>query len=239
MKFLVLQHHAAEHPGILRQFMDADGIGWDTVDLAAGAAIPPLEAYAAIISMGGPMDVWEEEKYPWLLAEKAAIRRAVVELRKPFLGICLGHQLLADALGGTVAAMPAPEVGIADVTFSAAARSAHLFAGLPATCTALHWHAAQVMQLPPDGVALASSSLCRIQAFRVGEFAYGMQYHIESTADTVVEWGAIPEYANALKQALGADALPRLDAEFKRIMPDLNRNARMVYDNFCRLSGNL
>ena len=235
MKFLVLQHHVAEHPGVLREFMRADRIRWDTVAMYAGARIPALEAYAAIISLGGPMDVWAEAEYPWLIAEKAAIRRAVFDLQKPFLGICLGHQLLADALGGTVMAMPVPEIGIAEVTFSAAGGTDPLFAGLPAVCTVLHWHAAQVVQLPATAVALAASSVCPLQAFRVGTVAYGMQYHVEPSATSVAEWGAIPEYANTLQQACGVDALPCLDAAFQRGLPDLHRSARVIYDNFCQL----
>ncbi len=91
MRLLVFQHIACEHPGQLRRYLDADGIDWQVVELDAGAPIPPLEHYDALCVMGGPMDVWEVEAHPWLVAEKASIRRLVRELDRPFLGVCLVH----------------------------------------------------------------------------------------------------------------------------------------------------
>ena len=166
MKFLVLQHIDIEHPGIFRDFMRADGIAWDTVELDEGEAIPPLDGYDALISMGGPMDVFEEEAHPWLADEKVAIREAVAERDMPFLGVCLGHQLLADALGGRVETMPEPEVGIMTVDLTAAGRADPLLAGLDPAVTCLQWHGCAVTRLPGDAVSLASSPLCAVQAFR-------------------------------------------------------------------------
>ncbi len=101
MKLLVFQHINCEHPGSLRSLLDADGIQWDSVKLDRGEPIPELSNYDALWVMGGPMDVWDVEEHPWLVPEKVAIRKWVKELNKPYLGLCLGHQLLADALGGT------------------------------------------------------------------------------------------------------------------------------------------
>jgi GMP synthase-like glutamine amidotransferase len=115
MKFLVFQHSAVEHPGLFREIMRKDGVSWDTVELHAGQSIPPLAGYDALLVLGGAMNVWDEAEHPWLVAEKAAIRSFVNELRRPFLGICLGHQLLADALGGSVGRMPEVEIGISDL----------------------------------------------------------------------------------------------------------------------------
>ena len=127
MRVLVFQHISVEHPGSFRAMMAADGITWDTVAFDEGDAKPEFDRYAALLVMGGPMDVWQEDRYPWLVAEKDAIRRWVGAGR-PFLGICLGHQLLAAALGGHVGPMRAPEVGIAEVTLTDPADA--LFAGL-------------------------------------------------------------------------------------------------------------
>src|SRR6185312_10665844 len=102
MKIIVLQHLDVEHPGIFRNFLRDDGLSWDTIEMDAGDAIPDLAAYDLMMVMGGPQDVWQEDIYPWLAVEKAAIRRFVVEMKKPYLGICLGHQLLASAIGGDV-----------------------------------------------------------------------------------------------------------------------------------------
>ena len=215
--------------------MRNDGIAWDAIELDAGEMIPPLDGYDALIAMGGPMDVFEEEAHPWLVAEKALIRHAVAERGMPFLGVCLGHQLLADALGGRVERMTEPEVGILEVALTEAGRADPLLAGLDPVATCLQWHGCAVT-VPPDGaVTLARSELCAVQAFRVGSHAYGLQYHVELTPATVAEWGAVPAYQTSLKQALGPDGLGRLEADAACQMSSFNRDARILYENFLGL----
>ena len=235
MKFLVLQHIDIEHPGIFRDFMREDRVTWDAVELDEGERIPPLEGYDALISMGGPMDVFEEEEHPWLADEKVAIREAVAERGMPFLGVCLGHQLLADALGGRVETMPEPEVGIMTVELTEAGREDPLLAGLDPSVTCLQWHGCAVTAMPEGGVSLASSPLCAVQAFRIGRHAYGLQYHVELTPTTVSDWGDVPAYQDSLERALGPDGLAPFAAETARHMPSFNRNARILYDNFMAL----
>lgn len=232
MRFLVFQHIAIEHPGSFREFMDEDGIEWDAVALDEGGTIPALAGYDALIVMGGPMDVWQEEAHPWLAAEKAAIREAVAERRMPYLGVCLGHQLLADALGGEVGPMSASEVGLSDIHLTPRATDDPLFSGLPETATTLQWHSAEVRRAPAGSVVLASSPLCAVQAFRTGGNAYGIQYHMEMTERTVPEWGRVAEYAGALERTLGAGALQSMEREVAARLGEFRANARRLYRNF-------
>ena len=237
MRFLVFQHIDIEHPGIFRDFFRADGIAWDAVELDAGEKIPAFTGYDALWVMGGPMDVWQEDQHPWLAAEQRAIREAVLERKLPFMGVCLGHQLLGAALGGKVGKAAQAEVGILDVELTDAGRRDPLFDGIATRFKALQWHGAEVAEAPADAVVLAQSPLCRVQAMRIGRHAYGMQYHTELTPATVAEWGEVPAYACALDQTLGQGALPRFDAEARRHMAAFNRDSRRVYDNFMKATG--
>lgn len=236
MRFLVFQHIGIEHPGIFRDFFAADGIGWDAVELDAGEAVPSFDGYDALWVMGGPMDVWEEDAHPWLIQEKQAIR-AAVRRGLPYMGVCLGHQLLGEAMGGKVAKAARAEVGILDVDLTPAGRADPLFAGMAERFKALQWHGAEVAVAPPDAVVLARSPLCAVQAMRVGHNAWGMQYHTELTPATVAEWAVIPAYSCALDATLGAGAASRLDAEARRHMAEFNRGSKLIYDNFMTATG--
>lgn len=232
MRILVFQHIACEHPGIFRDFLAADGVAYDAVELDAGEKIPALDRYDALWVMGGPMDVWEEDQHPWLINEKAAIRAAIVDHNLPYFGLCLGHQLLAASLDGAVGKMKNPEVGILDVELTEAGLADPLMAGLAPRQQALQWHGAEVTKLPANAVVLASSPLCPVQAMRVGARAYGLQYHVELTDRTVPEWGDVPAYAQSLDATFGTGALPRLEKEAAALMPQFNATAKQLYDNF-------
>jgi len=236
-RLLVFQHIDLEHPGIFRDFLAEDGIEWDAVELDEGEAIPDLGGYDGLWVMGGPMDVWEEDAHPWFRAEKAAIHEAVRDRGLPFFGLCLGHQLLADSLGGRVGKAATPEIGVLEVELTADGRESPFYEGLPERGKCLQWHGAEVIEPPQGARVLASSSACWVQAMAIGRQVFSLQYHVEITETTVSEWAAVPAYREALEKTLGADALPGFQADTEAEMANFNRTARRLYDNFMAVTG--
>ena len=231
MRILVLQHLDVEHPGSFREIWDEKGHERVAVELDAGEAIPELDAFDMLAVMGGPMDVWEEDAHPWLKAEKATIRRWVRELGRPYLGICLGHQLLAEALGGRVARMAAPEVGLSRVALTAAGRADPLFAGFGPELDVFQWHGCEVAELPEGAVSLARSDASAVQAMRWGRCAYGFQFHPEIVEETIADWKRIPEYWASLVKTLGPDGAEKLAGAVMPRLPAFRETAQRLDDN--------
>jgi GMP synthase-like glutamine amidotransferase len=235
-RLLVLQHSPLDHPGVMRRYLAEDGVHWDAVDMHDGDEIPPLDDYDALLVMGGPQQTDQEAEFPWLAVEKRYIRDAVEAAQKPVLGICLGAQLIAETMGGRVGAMSRPEIGVLDVEFTDGAAGDALFAGLATPAKTLQWHLYAVLDLPPGASHLMRSAACENQAFRIGDLAYGVQYHMELDAEMVLGTEAFPEYVVALEAQQGVGALQRLAAETERHAVDLDRSARLIYDNFLALA---
>ena len=231
MHILVLQHARLEHPGVFRDFLTRDGHSWDAVELDEGESLPSLDGYDALWVMGGPMDVWQEDQHPWLRGEKALIREAVVDREMPFLGLCLGHQLLAEALGGAVGPSKLPEIGVLEVNLT---DHSDVFAGLPKTIECLQWHSAEITQMPEGARVLASSPACAVQAMAWKDHAYALQFHMEIEADTVTNWADIPEYADALDKAMGEGAVSRLKDACAERMATFNASAERLYGNWMK-----
>lgn len=212
MRILVLQHERVGHPGRFRSLLGAAGHEWQTVVLDEGETLPPLDRFDALWVMGGPMDVWQEDAHPWLTAEKALIREAVSARGMPYLGICLGHQLLADALDGNVGAAAQPEIGLHSVSLSAEGRNAPV-AALGLRFEAFQWHSAEVLTPPPGARVLARSPACAVQALQWGSCALSVQFHPEIDIGTLHDWNAHPRAPGGLDRTVGAARVAELRTE--------------------------
>jgi GMP synthase (glutamine-hydrolysing) len=235
VRLAVLQHIACEHPGVFSEVIAQRGAEAVAVELDEGEPLPDWREFDAVLVMGGPMGVGDEGEHSWLAAEKRWVGEAVAAGR-PFLGVCLGVQLLAAALGARVYAAERPEVGLLEVELTAEGREDPLFAGLDDPIVSLQWHG-DTFDLPEAAVRLASSPLVANQAFRAGEAAYGVQFHLEVTGEMAREWGEIPAYRESLDQTLGERDGAAFIAEIERRSDELHPPARRLFENWLDVVG--
>ena len=238
MEIIVLQHIKIEDPGYIKDLMLKDGVNLTTIELDEGEKIPEdLSKFDAMFCMGGPMDTWMEDKYPWLIDEKQKIKDFVMNLKKPYLGFCLGCQLLGEVVGGKVIKSKEPEIGMLDINFSKQKDNDLLFSSFPNKIKALQWHSYEVVNLEnvKDITLLASSNTTKYQIFKYQNHAYGIQFHIEVKDTTVNDWGCVIEYKNALEKQLGEGALEKFDKEAKSNMVEMNNCSKVLYSNFKKI----
>ena len=238
MEIIVLQHIKVEDPGYIKDLMLKDGVNLTTIELDEGEKIPEnLSKFDAMFCMGGPMDTWMEDKYPWLTSEKQKIKNFVVDLKKPYLGFCLGCQLLGEVIGGKVVKSTKPEIGMLDVNFLKEKNNDALFSSFPDKVKALQWHSYEVINLEnnKDITLLASSPTTTYQIFKYQNHAYGIQFHIEVKDTTVHDWSCVIEYKSALEEQLGQGALQKFDKEAKLNMSQMNKCSNILYSNFKKL----
>ena len=235
MEVIVLQHIKIEDPGYIKDLMLKDGVNLTTIELDEGETIPSdLNKFNAMFCMGGPMDTWMEKDYPWLVDEKRKIKEFVVDLKKPYLGFCLGCQLLGEVVGGKVVKSNNSEIGMLNINFLENKKNDPLFSKFPEKITSLQWHSYEVQGLEDnnDVTLLASSPETKYQIFKYQNHAYGIQFHIEVKDTTVSEWGCVPEYKSALEKELGPDALQKFDNEAKANMENMNNYSKILYSKF-------
>ena len=184
-RVFVFRHIPYEDLGLIRAPLEERGISIEYADLYRPGPPPPdITQAAGLIFMGGPMSA--NDDLPYLRQELQLIAQAV-ERRQPVLGVCLGAQLIAKALGAKVYRNPVKEIGWFEIHFTGAAARDPLFAGVGPAETVFHWHG-ETFDLPPGAERLAYSEACRNQAFRAAAGVYGLQFHLEVTPAMIEDW---------------------------------------------------
>jgi len=227
-KIYVLQHHPVENLGTIADALEAAALAWQYVRVNEGQPVPrDMKGAGGLIVMGGPMGVYQTERYPWLRDEMALINDSI-KRNIPVLGICLGAQILAAALGAKVERNSnGKEIGWYPIRLDEAAKEDRLCRDLPKTLTPFHWHG-DIFELPSGAVSLASSEKTPCQAFRYGDKAYGIQFHFEVTLDAVAAMSKA--FAKDLdREKIAAEEMITHAAEFT---PALEKIAETVFSRW-------
>lgn len=218
--FLIIKHIDIEGPGTLGDFLDKKNIPYKIIELGAGEVLPSeLKGIDAVIVLGGPMNVDEESKYAFLKPENTFIQH-VLNHKIPYLGICLGSQLLAKAAGAKVIKSPVKEIGWYTIRLTEHGLKDPLFKGFNEEDAIYHWHG-DMFQIPDEGQLLATAEGCPHQALKVGKNAYGLQFHVEITEKSIKEW--CDEYVE------NADAMIKDYWTYKKAF---DAQANRLYQNF-------
>ena len=228
---LIIKHIDIEGPGTLGDFLTERNIPFKIIDLGAGEAFPKdFKNIEAVVVLGGPMNVDEENKYPFLKKENFFIQE-IVRREIPYLGICLGSQLLAKACAAKVVKSPVKEIGWYKIHLTKEGGADFLFQDFDSKVDIYQWHE-DMFQVPERGKLLASGDGCPHQAFVVGKNAYGLQFHVEITDKSIKEWSE--EYCQ--KDLPGRNELcQRMIDGYNRNRKDFNAQAYRIYENFLEI----
>lgn len=232
---LFIQHIDIEGPGTIADFLDDNTLPYTIVDLSQGDKVPKWEKdFQSVICLGGPMNVYEEEKYRFLKEEDLLLKR-IVDEEVPFLGICLGAQLIAKAAGARVTKNPEKEIGWYKIVLNDFGLNDDLFKDLPEVFKVFQWHG-DTFGIPYGGKRLAFSELCQNQAFKYGRNAYGIQFHVEVTKDMITRWA--DAYAKELDTLKGivSDKQKMLD-DYVALEKGYMRQAEQFYVNYFTVAG--
>lgn len=230
MNILYIKNIAIEGPELLESCFEKHHLSGMTLDLSLGdRLIYDPRDFDGIVVLGGPMNVYEEQKHPFLKAETEFIQR-VVDYGIPYLGICLGSQLLSKACGSTVGQSPAPEIGFYEIRLTESGKKDPLFQGLNKSFDVFQWHS-DMFFVPKDGHWLAVSDICPNQAMRIGECAYGLQFHFEVTDNNIREW-AEKYWADDPK---ASEKIAKLMADYKRREKNYLAMSETICSNFAKI----
>ncbi len=184
MRLHYLQHVPFENPGSILTWAEENGHMITKTEFFKESLLPGQEEFDWLVIMGGPMNIYEEEKYPWLVKEKKFIKDTI-EAGKVVMGLCLGGQLIADVIGGRVTQNPYKEIGWFPVQLSKEAKQSPLFSHFPERPVVFEWHGDIFSSLPETAVLLARNEACAHQAFRYRSRVFGFQYHLENTFEII------------------------------------------------------
>ncbi|OPY76078.1 MAG: GMP synthase (glutamine-hydrolyzing) [Syntrophorhabdus sp. PtaU1.Bin058] len=231
-KILIIKHVEHEGPGLIADALHSEEWELKTIELEKGEALPgDLREIAAVIILGGPMNVYEVDKFPFLDDEEKLIRKTLIE-EVPFLGICLGAQLLAKTCGVKVYKSPEREIGWYTVRVTRGGKKDILFRDIPERMVVFQWHE-DTFEIPDGGILLTTGKPCKNQAFKIGSNAYGLQFHVEVTADMIREWMKDEKDQNAAKKTL-ADMV-KAEKDFLKQAGQLLNNFKQVIESSLRI----
>jgi GMP synthase (glutamine-hydrolysing) len=235
-RLLVFQHVAHEILGTLDPLLRDAGFRIKYVNFERHPDVEPsLEGYDGLIVLGGPMNVDEVDKYPNLITELKLIRGAVTK-ELPILGICLGSQLLAKALGAKVKKNPEKEIGWYEVSPTKEGEVDGLMTNFMKEEKIFQWHG-DTFDLPHGAKLLASSPLCKNQAFRYGDNIYGFQFHLEVDKPMIERWLNVPENKKEIEDLNGKIDPDHIKGETPEYISRLNDLSNSVFGNFIELFG--
>lgn len=233
-RVLALQFVWDDPPGYLGEILEEHSIACHVINVEEETIPDPVE-YDALIAMGGPQHVGYNDTYPYLMGAEDAIRRAIAR-EVPYLGLCLGGQLLANAMGARVKKHTSTSIGFYEIHFTEAGKADPLFRGLPGYQQVIHWHE-DTFDLPEEAVLLATNPYTSNQTFRCGRSAYGTQFHIELTPEMLDVWLNYPEYRQEIVRRLGEDGVEKFISDRAKLYPLYREHTRIMFENFLRIGG--
>lgn len=232
MKVIIIKHIDIEGPGTIGDFLDCNDIPYREIDIFNGEPLPDsLSEISAVIVLGGPMNVYEEDKYPFLKQEDEFLKE-VIEEGLPTLGFCLGAQLIAKAKGAIVRKATQKEIGWFKISLNRNGSSDPLFQEFPREVDVFQWHG-DTFDIPDGAVKLAESELCSNQAYRIGDNIYGLQFHVEVTDEMIYQW--IDAYRDEVDSLKGIVDPDQIISDTKAKSEDYKAQAKQFCTNFFKL----